>query len=145
MAEFESTEAILAGSVDDLRPGQARVVVGTEPRIAVFNVNGAFFATDDTCTHAKSSLAEDGYVEGDVVECGYHYARFCVRDGRVLSPPANTSLQTYVVTVAHGKIYVHAPGVRTWTPAAEVSHSSNTVVTSATNADPREDRAASMD
>jgi 3-phenylpropionate/trans-cinnamate dioxygenase ferredoxin component len=106
MDELKRAETILVGFIDDLPPGQARVVVGTDPPIAIFNVDGEFFATEDTCTHAKSSLAAEGYIDGDVVECGYHLARFCVRDGRVLTPPASSPLQTYAVSVSDGRIYV---------------------------------------
>jgi nitrite reductase/ring-hydroxylating ferredoxin subunit len=89
------TEPLRAGSVEDLQPGQALVVAGSDPPIAVFNVAGTYYATEATCTHAKSSLAEEGYFEGDDLECAYHLAKFSVRDGRALTPPARRSLCTY--------------------------------------------------
>jgi nitrite reductase/ring-hydroxylating ferredoxin subunit len=65
--------------------------------IAIFNVDGAFFATDDVCTHGQSSLA-DGYVEPDcAVECVAHMARFSLRTGEVLSPPATLPIAVYPV------------------------------------------------
>lgn len=88
----------------DLSPGDARVV-DARPPIAVFNVNGDLYATDDTCTHEKSSLAE-GFLEGDIVECAFHFARFCVRTGEALTPPATVDLAVHRVTVRDGMICV---------------------------------------
>ncbi len=75
--------------------------------IAVFRVGDEFFATDNTCTHAKFSLSE-GYVEGATVECALHNARFCLRTGKVLSPPATIPLRTYPVRVEGGEVFVEA-------------------------------------
>ncbi len=90
--------------VDDIADGCARQIKG-EPPIAIFHVGEEFFATDDTCTHAKFSLA-DGYVEGDEVVCALHEARFCLRTGRVLSPPATVALRTYPVRIEGGEVFI---------------------------------------
>jgi nitrite reductase/ring-hydroxylating ferredoxin subunit len=90
----------------ELKAGEARQVPH-DPPIAVFNVDGEFFATSDTCSHDESSLA-DGYIEGDVVECAWHFARFCIRTGQVLSPPACRDVATYPVAVQDGVVYVDA-------------------------------------
>lgn len=90
--------------VGELEPGEA-VRVDADPPVAVFNVAGEFFATSDTCSHAKSSLS-DGYLEDDQVECTWHYARFCVRTGKALSLPATEDLRTYQVKVEGGDIFV---------------------------------------
>jgi len=73
--------------------------------IAIFHVGDEFFATDDTCTHAKFSLA-DGYIEDAEVVCALHEARFCLRTGKVLAPPATVPLRTYAVKVAGDDIFV---------------------------------------
>ncbi|MFJ3673852.1 bifunctional 3-phenylpropionate/cinnamic acid dioxygenase ferredoxin subunit [Streptomyces sp. NPDC090106] len=80
----------------------------TLPVIAVFRVEGEFYAIDDTCSHGQSSLAE-GYVEGCEVECAWHMARFDVRTGKAMCLPATTDLRTYPVTVVDGGIYVDLP------------------------------------
>ena len=59
---------------DQIADGAALQIEGENP-LAVFRVGEEFFATDDTCTHAKFSLAE-GYIEGDEVVCALHEARF---------------------------------------------------------------------
>lgn len=93
-----------AASVDD---GEAVVVDRSpDPPVAVFNVEGEFFAVDDTCTHDKYSLA-DGYITGDVVECPLHMAKFSIRTGKVLSPPATRHLVTYEVKVEDGVVFVN--------------------------------------
>jgi 3-phenylpropionate/trans-cinnamate dioxygenase ferredoxin component len=94
-----------AGRLEDLKPGEA-LVVELDPPIAVWNVDGQLYATDDTCSHAESSLGGEGWLQGDVVECSFHWAKFCVRDGSVKAPPAHGPLRTYRVMVDDGVIYV---------------------------------------
>ena len=91
-------------AVSDLEPGTARVLE-VEPPIAIFFVDDEYFATDDTCTHAQSSLA-DGFIEGQTVECEFHFAKFCLRTGAALTPPAVTPIATYPVEVVDGMVRV---------------------------------------
>ena len=95
---------VRACAADELAPGEA-VRVEAEPPVAVFNVDGEFLATADTCTHAESSLA-DGWVEGDQVECAFHFAKFCLRTGKALSLPATQDLDTYPTKTEDGVVYV---------------------------------------
>jgi nitrite reductase/ring-hydroxylating ferredoxin subunit len=90
--------------VDELPPGEARYVENTPP-IALFNVEGGFYATSDTCTHSSFSLAT-GYVDGDEVECALHMATFCIKDGRALKYPATEPLQVFGVDVVDGVVFV---------------------------------------
>jgi nitrite reductase/ring-hydroxylating ferredoxin subunit len=94
--------------VSDLEPGDA-LVVEVDPAVAVFNVDGEFLATADTCTHAESSLA-DGYLEDDQVECSFHMARFCLRTGAALTLPATEPLTTYRTQVRGDEVFVELPG-----------------------------------
>ncbi|WP_432842215.1 non-heme iron oxygenase ferredoxin subunit [Dactylosporangium sp. CA-092794] len=80
----------------------------TEPPVAVFNVDGEYFAIDDTCTHDQSSLA-DGYIDGDVVECAWHFAKFSIRTGVVLSPPATRPVCAYRVQLRGDDVMVDIP------------------------------------
>jgi 3-phenylpropionate/trans-cinnamate dioxygenase ferredoxin component len=95
---------VRVGDETDIEPGEA-LRVEVDPPIAVFNVDGEFFATEDTCTHEESSLA-DGYIDGDVVECSFHFAKFSILTGKVLSLPATQSLRTFPVKVEAGCVYV---------------------------------------
>jgi 3-phenylpropionate/trans-cinnamate dioxygenase ferredoxin component len=92
------------GPADELAENES-TVIALRPPVAVFHIEDGFYATDDTCTHAESSLAE-GYVEDGTVECEFHFAKFDIRTGRALSPPAKTALATYPVVVRDGFIYV---------------------------------------
>ncbi len=91
-------------NVDELQSGQARKLEGARP-VAVFRVGEEFFAIDDTCTHAQSSLSE-GYIDDYIVECAFHGAKFCVRTGKVLSLPATQPVRTYPVKVDEGCVFV---------------------------------------
>ncbi|MDB5991477.1 MAG: hcaC [Herbaspirillum sp.] len=73
--------------------------------LAVFNLAGKFFVTDDLCTHGPGSLSE-GYIDGDVIECDFHNGAFNIRTGEVVSPPCMTPLRTYSVHALDGKIYI---------------------------------------
>jgi nitrite reductase/ring-hydroxylating ferredoxin subunit len=97
---------VRACEANELGDGEAVVVDRSpDPPIAVFNVDGEFYAVDDTCTHEEYSLS-DGYIDDDVVECALHMARFNVRTGKVLSLPATQDLTAYAVKVQDGSVFV---------------------------------------
>jgi 3-phenylpropionate/trans-cinnamate dioxygenase ferredoxin component len=75
--------------------------------VAVFNVDGAFYAIEDVCTHDGGELA-GGAVEGDVVICPRHGARFCLRTGAALTPPAYEPVRTFETRVNEGVLEVRA-------------------------------------
>jgi nitrite reductase (NADH) small subunit len=82
--------------MEDLQPGQARrVMVGGEP-VAVYNVNGSYHATQDTCTHAGGPLSE-GELKGNQIVCPWHASCFDVTNGQVECGPAKLPLRTYRV------------------------------------------------
>ena len=92
-------------SPDDVPEGSAlRVEAGTLT-LAVFNVEGEFYVTDDNCTHGPGSLSE-GYIEGDIVECNFHNGQFNIRTGEVVSPPCMVPVKTYRTVVEDGKVFV---------------------------------------
>jgi len=75
--------------------------------VAVFNVGGQFYAIDDICTHDGGELA-GGAVEGNVVICPRHGARFCLRTGAALTPPAYEPVRTYETRINDGVVEVKA-------------------------------------
>ncbi len=91
----------------EVAPGDA-TVLDVEPPVAVWNVEGEFYATDDTCTHEKYSLAES-YIEGCQVECALHFAKFDLRTGETSGAPAPRGLRTYPVLVDGGEVFVDLP------------------------------------
>jgi len=80
--------------------------------VAVYNVNGVFYATDDACSHGNASLADEGTLVGDVVECGWHHGCFSVITGEALRFPALTPLRTYPVLVEEGDLLVEVDDMR---------------------------------
>ena len=92
-------------SPDDVPEGSAlRVEAGTLT-LAVFNVEGEFYVTDDNCTHGPGSLSE-GYIEGDIVECNFHNGQFNIRTGAVVSPPCMVPIKTYKTVVENGRVLI---------------------------------------
>lgn len=96
---------IKACKVGDIEPGGEGFKLDVDPPIAVFNVDGEFYAIDDTCSHGQSSLSE-GYVEDCAVECNWHFAKFDLRTGRALCLPATVDLRTYPVRVEGDEILI---------------------------------------
>ncbi len=94
----------------DLAPGEVRHVELAGQEIAVFNVDGEFFATSDRCTHMRARLS-DGYVNAGVVECPLHFGKFNIRTGHPLSPPCKLSLATYPVQVRDNCVWVGVPSI----------------------------------
>ncbi len=76
--------------------------------LAVFNLGGRFFVTDDACTHGPGSLSE-GDIDGEVVECNFHNGAFHIPSGRVEAPPCMVPLKTYFVQVVDGKVLIEQP------------------------------------
>jgi len=99
------SEFIKVAETSDLPPGRVKVVLVGDRRIALCNVDGQFFATDDLCTHDGGPLGQ-GELQGDVIECPRHGARFNVRTGKVLALPAVKALNTYPVEVEGSEIRV---------------------------------------
>lgn len=98
-------EFVKVASVDQIAPGAAlRVEVGDEP-VAIFNLDGEFYAIGDTCTHEEASLSE-GDVFGEVVECPLHGAEFDIKTGAARSLPAVTPVSTYPVKIQGDSVFV---------------------------------------
>lgn len=96
---------VTVAKLQDLPPGARKVVEVEGVRIAVFNVAGEFHAMEDVCTHDGGDLA-GGYVEGDAVVCPRHGARFSLRSGAVLAPPAYEALAVFPLRIVEGVIQV---------------------------------------
>ena len=74
-------------------------------KIAIYNTDKGFFATDLMCTHEEQSL-EDGLVIDCVIECPLHGGRFDICSGKALSSPVTVDLETYPVELRDGRIWV---------------------------------------
>lgn len=91
-------------------PGAAQLVDVDHTMVAVFNLNGEYHAIEDLCTHDGASMlggaTREEVVEGEEIVCPRHGARFCIRTGAVLGPPAWEPLQRFPVRVQEGMVQV---------------------------------------
>jgi nitrite reductase/ring-hydroxylating ferredoxin subunit len=89
----------------DVSPGTMTWVALDYERVLIAHVDGEFYALRDACGHRGASLAR-GTLEGHVVECPLHFARFDVRTGKLLSGPTAADIPTYPVRVEGDTVYV---------------------------------------
>ncbi|MEA2993028.1 MAG: hypothetical protein QOD40_1948 [Alphaproteobacteria bacterium] len=90
---------------EEVAAGEAKRVDAAGLELAVFNVDGEFYVTDDACTHGPGLLHE-GYIDGDVVECNFHNGAFNIRTGAVAAPPCMVPVKTYRTIVEDGKVFI---------------------------------------
>lgn len=76
--------------------------------VSLYRIAERCYATHNVCTHAYALLS-DGFLEGEVVECPLHAARFSVVTGECLSGPAPEGISTYEVKVESGGVFVRIP------------------------------------
>ena len=94
--------------VGDVAVGTAMQIGIRGLSLALFNLDGVYYATAEICTHADVSLV-DGYINGDTVECPLHGSCFSVKSGQVLSSPATDALATYPVRLEGDQILIGLP------------------------------------
>ena len=96
---------VRACHVNDVEPGRVLKFEHGDRALAIYNVDGQFFATDDACTHGPGLLSE-GELYGDVIECNFHGGQFNVRTGAVAGPPCMEPVKTYAVTIEDKQVFV---------------------------------------
>jgi nitrite reductase/ring-hydroxylating ferredoxin subunit len=99
------SRTVKIANASELAAGTAKVVEAEGRSIALFNVDGTFCALDNTCTHVGGPLGE-GVLSGEAVTCPWHGAKFNVRTGEVLGPPARQGVRAFPVTVAGDDVFV---------------------------------------
>lgn len=100
-----TTKRVLLCHVSEVPVGGAIKVEAADLALAVFNIDGRIYVTNDACTHGPGSLSE-GNIEGDVVECNFHNGAFHIPTGAVAAPPCMIPVQTYAVTVEDDQVYI---------------------------------------
>ncbi len=88
----------------ELLPGEYRTIYDGDTPIAVFNLDGELYAIEDVCTHDGGELT-GGIIEGNEIECPRHGARFDIRTGAVLCPPAYVAVAKFPVRVDADVVY----------------------------------------
>jgi nitrite reductase/ring-hydroxylating ferredoxin subunit len=95
---------VVLGAILDLQPGaSARFELPDGDELAVYNVDGEFYATENFCPHRGAPLSE-GVLCGHVVECGWHGWQFDVRTGQCLT--VSDRIKTYPLKIEGGVITV---------------------------------------
>ncbi|WP_426271083.1 non-heme iron oxygenase ferredoxin subunit [Dyella kyungheensis] len=95
---------IFVGTRSEMLPGEYKVVWDGDTAIAVYNIDGDLYAIEDVCSHDGGELA-GGEVHGFEVECPRHGARFDVRNGAVMCPPAYEPIASFPVHEVDGQIW----------------------------------------
>jgi len=90
---------------DEIGDGEVSKVETEGLTLAVYNVDGEFFVTDDHCTHGPGSLSE-GYLDGHIIECDFHNGCFDIRSGEVTAPPCMIPIKTYKVVADDLKVII---------------------------------------
>ncbi len=89
----------------DLSSGQFKCVDVEGERIALFNVDGKFYAMKDVCTHDSGTLT-GGTLTGHAIQCPRHGAQFDVRTGAVVRMPAYVGVETYPIEMKGNEIFI---------------------------------------
>jgi 3-phenylpropionate/trans-cinnamate dioxygenase ferredoxin component len=96
-----------AGPTADLHSGEAISIPVDRRMIAVVRSGDEYFAIEDVCTHDGAELT-GGEVEGAEIICPRHGARFCLRTGQALSPPAYEPVRVFETKITDGRLWVRS-------------------------------------
>lgn len=96
---------VKVANVSDVPPGSSKLVEANGQAIALFNVEGTYYAIDDACPHADGPLSE-GDLDGYIVTCPWHGAQFDVTNGKVLCAPARVDVRSYPVTLDRDAVLI---------------------------------------
>lgn len=96
---------VTVARVEELTPGQWRTVDVDGAQIAVFNLDGRYYAIEDVCTHDGGQLT-GGSIEGSEIICPRHGARFCIKTGAALTAPAYEATAKFPVHIENGVVQV---------------------------------------
>jgi 3-phenylpropionate/trans-cinnamate dioxygenase ferredoxin subunit len=101
---------IVVGPVEELPPGEMKIVRDGQLVIGVYNVDGELYAIEDRCSHDDGPLCEGDFEPGEaVVICPRHGSRFDIRTGQALTLPAYLPVDTFPVKVEDGVARVVVP------------------------------------
>ena len=108
MPQDVELEYVTVATVDELPPGQRKLVDVDGEALAVFNLAGRYFAIADRCSHDDGPVGE-GELAGEEIECPRHGARFSLETGKALSLPAVVDIPAYPVRVVGQDVQVGLP------------------------------------
>ena len=94
-----------AGAAQELQEGQAKTLAAGRRMIAVIRSGETIYAIEDICTHDGAPLT-GGEIEGGEIICPRHGARFCLRTGEALTPPAYEPVRVFETKIENGRLWV---------------------------------------
>ena len=94
-----------AYDLEFLVPGDVTAVKVGDKELALYEVDGEVYASDNRCTHGDALLS-DGFLEGNQIECPFHQGRFDVRTGSPTCAPVTEALKTYPIKVEGGQVFL---------------------------------------
>ncbi len=100
-----STAWIDIASKDDVPEDDVMGIDINAKSIALYQVDGEIFATDNICTHGNARLC-DGFLEGHEIECPLHQGKFDIRNGKAMCAPLTEDIQIYPVKSEGGRLFV---------------------------------------
>jgi len=92
-----------AACLDDIPEGDVVGVKVNGKEIALYEVEGEIYATDNLCTHGAARMS-DGFLEGREIECPLHQGRFDVCTGKALCTPLTKDIKTYPVKIENMRV-----------------------------------------
>lgn len=98
-----------AAAVEDVPAGDVVAVRVAGKEIALYDVDGQIFATDNLCTHGAARMS-DGFLEGREIECPLHQGRFDVCTGKALCAPLTQDIRTYPVRIENLRVMLRVDG-----------------------------------
>jgi len=101
----EATNWVTVARRADVPAGQAKGVKVGNQEIALYNLDGEYYATDNVCSHAYAQLS-DGFIERGQIVCPLHAGCFDIKTGKALEPPAEEDIKTFPVRLNGDEIQV---------------------------------------
>jgi len=98
------SDFVTVADAKEIGPGEGRVVEVNGDEVALFNLNGTFYAIDNMCVHQGGPLGE-GMLEGENVICPWHSWKYNVKTG-VCSTNPSMKVKTYSVKIEDGQVKV---------------------------------------
>ena len=92
-----------AAALADVPEGDVMAVRVEGKEIALYEVGGEVFATDNICNHGHARLS-DGFLEGREIECPLHQGKFDVCSGQALCAPLTENIKTYAVRIENMRV-----------------------------------------
>ena len=100
-----SNHWIDVSSVEDVAEDDVVGIDIAGKSIALYQVEGEIYATDNICTHGNARLC-DGFLEGHEIECPLHQGKFDIRNGKALCAPLTEDVRTYPIKIDGNRVFV---------------------------------------